>query len=66
MSTAVSDKASAAKQQFRTNPQSLTVLEGSDALLRCEITNLAGTVQWAKDGFALGKLYTELFYAYNY
>lgn len=66
-STSVSDKALAAKQQFRINPQSLTVLEGSDALLRCEITNLAGTVQWAKDGFALGKLeiincFTNIYY----
>lgn len=30
------------------------MLEGSEALLKCEITNLAGSVQWVKDGFALG------------
>ncbi|XP_065093879.1 nephrin isoform X2 [Ochlerotatus camptorhynchus] len=35
-------------------PRDLQVLEGSEALLRCEIHNLAGAVQWTKDGFALG------------
>lgn len=30
------------------------MLEGTEALLKCEITNLAGSVQWVKDGFALG------------
>ncbi|CRK97555.1 CLUMA_CG010940, isoform A [Clunio marinus] len=44
----------ATKQYFRTHPTNLQVLEGSEALLRCEITNLAGSVQWVKDGFALG------------
>lgn len=43
------------KQYFRVNPQSLQVLEGSEALLRCEVQNLVGTVQWVKDGFALGE-----------
>ena len=32
----------------------LQVLEGSEALLRCEVGNVAGAVQWTKDGFALG------------
>ena len=45
-----------AKQIFRSLPKNLQVLEGSEALLQCEITNLAGSVQWVKDGFALGKI----------
>jgi hypothetical protein len=44
-----------ATQFFRNSPTNLQVLEGSEALLRCEINNLAGSVQWVKDGFALGK-----------
>lgn len=35
-------------------PQNLQVLEGAEALLRCELSHLAGAVQWTKDGFALG------------
>ncbi|XP_055693660.1 nephrin isoform X2 [Lutzomyia longipalpis] len=42
------------QQKFRIIPQDLQVLEGSEALLRCEVQNLAGQVQWTKDGFALG------------
>ena len=45
-----------AKQAFRLLPKSLQVLEGSEALLQCEISDLVGNVQWAKDGFALGKI----------
>uniref|UniRef100_A0A182JF46 Ig-like domain-containing protein n=1 Tax=Anopheles atroparvus TaxID=41427 RepID=A0A182JF46_ANOAO len=44
----------AEQQKFRTKPVDLVVPEGSDALLRCEIHNAAGSVQWTKDGFALG------------
>lgn len=51
---------SGVKQYFRVHPQNLQVLEGTEALLRCEIGNLGGSVQWAKDGFALGKLLTCL------
>lgn len=47
---------SGVKQYFRVHPQNLQVLEGTEALLRCEIGNLGGSVQWAKDGFALGKM----------
>ncbi|XP_059607886.1 nephrin isoform X3 [Phlebotomus argentipes] len=42
------------QQKFRIVPQDLQVLEGSEALLRCEVQGLAGQVQWTKDGFALG------------
>ncbi|XP_038107931.1 nephrin isoform X1 [Culex quinquefasciatus] len=44
----------AQQQRFRVQPRDLQVLEGSEALLRCEIQNLMGAVQWTKDGFALG------------
>lgn len=33
----------------------MTVLEGSEAVLRCEVQNAGGQVQWTKDGFALGE-----------
>lgn len=44
------------QQKFRIKPQDLQVLEGAEALLRCEVQNLNGQVQWTKDGFALGTL----------
>uniref|UniRef100_A0A182Y6U1 Ig-like domain-containing protein n=2 Tax=Cellia TaxID=44534 RepID=A0A182Y6U1_ANOST len=47
-----------AQQKFRTVPRDLQVLEGTEALLRCEIYNLVGAVQWTKDGFALGFSHT--------
>lgn len=48
--------ANAAQQQkFKATPHDLQVLEGSEAVLRCEVSNLAGQVQWTKDGFALGE-----------
>ncbi|XP_063835240.1 nephrin [Ostrinia nubilalis] len=42
------------QQYFRVVPRSLRVQEGSEAVLECSVANLAGQVQWAKDGFALG------------
>ncbi|XP_047541017.1 nephrin [Vanessa atalanta] len=42
------------QQYFRVLPKSLRVQEGSEAVLECAVANLAGQVQWAKDGFALG------------
>ncbi|XP_060807924.1 nephrin [Amyelois transitella] len=42
------------QQYFRTMPKSLKVHEGAEAVLECAVGNLAGQVQWAKDGFALG------------
>ncbi|XP_061513195.1 nephrin isoform X1 [Anopheles gambiae] len=44
----------AEQQKFRLIPGDLVVSEGAEALLRCEIHNAAGSVQWTKDGFALG------------
>ncbi|XP_063704148.1 nephrin isoform X1 [Culicoides brevitarsis] len=43
-----------AAQKFRVTPSNLQIVEGSEALLQCEVSNLAGQVQWTKDGFALG------------
>ncbi|GBP70139.1 Nephrin [Eumeta japonica] len=42
------------QQYFRTVPRNLRVREGGEAVLECAVANLAGQVQWAKDGFALG------------
>lgn len=44
----------AQQQKFRVSPHNLQVLEGSEALLRCEISNLKGNVQWVKNGYGLG------------
>lgn len=33
-------------------------------MLECEVANLAGQVQWTKDGFALGKIYVFLLQSY--
>ncbi|XP_030388023.1 nephrin, partial [Scaptodrosophila lebanonensis] len=44
----------AQQQKFRTTPHDLQVLEGAEAMMRCEVANQAGAVQWTKDGFALG------------
>ncbi|XP_017066089.1 nephrin isoform X1 [Drosophila eugracilis] len=44
----------AQQQKFRTTPHDLQVLEGAEAMMRCEVANVAGAVQWTKDGFALG------------
>ncbi|KAI5736518.1 hypothetical protein M8J76_004169 [Diaphorina citri] len=42
------------QQYFRVVPKNTTVQEGGEVTLECEVSNLAGTVQWTKDGFALG------------
>ncbi|XP_073965682.1 nephrin adhesion molecule sticks and stones isoform X2 [Choristoneura fumiferana] len=42
------------QQYFRVVPRSLRVRVGEEAVLECSVANLAGQVQWAKDGFALG------------
>jgi len=44
----------AQQQKFRNTPHDLQVLEGAEAMMRCEVANVAGAVQWTKDGFALG------------
>ncbi|RZC37820.1 I-set domain containing protein, partial [Asbolus verrucosus] len=42
------------QQYFRVQPRDVKVQEGGEAMLECEVANLAGQVQWTKDGFALG------------
>lgn len=42
------------QQTFRVTPQSVQVVAGSDVTLHCEVDNQRGSVQWTKDGFALG------------
>lgn len=44
------------KQHFRNQPEDQHVIEGNVAIIKCEVGNQAGRVQWAKDGFVLGKL----------
>lgn len=39
---------SAAQQKFKVTPHDLQVLEGTEAVLRCEVGNLVGQVQWTK------------------
>ncbi|KAA0192458.1 hypothetical protein HAZT_HAZT003742 [Hyalella azteca] len=50
------------KQHFRKRPSDLQVKQGSTAVLKCEVGNQGGRVQWAKDGFVLvgkGRLRTS-------
>ncbi|KAJ3642020.1 hypothetical protein Zmor_028484 [Zophobas morio] len=42
------------QQYFRVQPRDVKVREGGEAMLECEVANLAGQVQWAKEGFTLG------------
>ncbi|XP_034279551.1 nephrin [Pantherophis guttatus] len=42
------------QQVFRVEPENITILEGETALLKCEVENASGTVQWVKDGLLLG------------
>lgn len=42
------------QQYFRVQPRDVKVQEGGEATLECEVGNLAGQVQWTKDGYALG------------
>ncbi|VEN63224.1 unnamed protein product [Callosobruchus maculatus] len=42
------------QQYFRIVPRDMKVQEGGEAMMECEVANLAGQVQWTKDGFALG------------
>ncbi|XP_022244229.1 synaptogenesis protein syg-2-like [Limulus polyphemus] len=42
------------QQYFQVKPSDTEVIEGLTAMLQCQIRNLAGAVQWSKDGFLLG------------
>lgn len=54
MLMAAAPSISGQQQYFRVSPRDVKVLEGGEAMLECEVANLAGQVQWTKDGFALG------------
>ncbi|OQR75508.1 nephrin-like [Tropilaelaps mercedesae] len=41
-------------------PSYSEVVEGNNVILRCEVDNQEGDVQWAKDGFVLGKQITQI------
>ena len=43
-------------QYFIEHPQNQTVNEGETILLKCQVGNLQGTVQWTRAGFAMGKI----------
>ena len=49
------DCTGSAQQFFRTTPQDSFVAEGGRAIINCVIGDLAGRVQWTKDGLTLGK-----------
>ncbi|CAH1796696.1 unnamed protein product [Owenia fusiformis] len=42
------------KQSFRVRPSDVARIQGQTVTLNCEVDNLAGRVQWVKDGYALG------------
>ncbi|XP_022236928.1 nephrin-like [Limulus polyphemus] len=42
------------RQYFRVKPRASEVIQGQTIDLQCQIANLAGAVQWSKDGFVLG------------
>ena len=50
----------AGRQRFRVRPSNTSVVEGQDAVLRCEVEHQVGLLQWAKDGFAMGKSTGEI------
>ena len=53
----VSIPVSAQSQSFRIAPQDVSAVQGGSVQIRCVVDNLQGSVQWAKDGFVLGKIH---------
>lgn len=53
---ALSTITTAQQQYFRVQPRNVKVQEGGEVMLECEVANVAGQVQWTKDGFALGNV----------
>jgi len=41
-------------QTFEQFPEDISVIEHESVVLRCKIRNLTGTVQWTRNGFAMG------------
>jgi hypothetical protein len=42
------------QQAFREAPTDTSINQGDTVKLTCEVDNIAGQLQWTKDGFALG------------
>ncbi|ESP00232.1 hypothetical protein LOTGIDRAFT_141159, partial [Lottia gigantea] len=42
------------QQSFSILPRNLSVIQGQSAELKCSVSNRRGSIQWTKDGFALG------------
>lgn len=42
-------------QSFVVAPSNQSVIQGQTAILKCQVANKKGALQWTKDGFALGK-----------
>ena len=42
------------QQKFLKEPVSVSVREGENVSLECSVSNMAGVLQWTKDGFGLG------------
>ena len=47
---------SSRSQYFIEKPINQTVIEGDNLILKCQVGNLQGAVQWTRNGFAMGKL----------
>ena len=43
-------------QYFIESPRNQTVNEGDTVLLKCQVGNLQGIVQWTRAGFAMGEI----------
>lgn len=49
------------QQYFRTRPEAIREInEGQTVIIKCEVGNQAGPVQWVKNGFLLGKIVMSL------
>ncbi|XP_036359051.1 nephrin-like isoform X2 [Octopus sinensis] len=42
------------RQMFRTKPQNVSAIKDQTVILKCEVMNQSGRMQWSKNGFALG------------
>lgn len=46
-------------QHFIESPRNQTVNEGDSILLKCQVGNLQGVVQWTRSGFAMGEFNSD-------
>lgn len=42
------------RQRFRTRPQNVSAIQDQTVIMKCEVVERVGAMQWSKDGFALG------------